>query len=52
MWTIFRDFIEFVTILLLLYSLVFFSHEACGMDLSSLTRDGTHTPSIRKWMKS
>ena len=30
----------------------FFSHEACGMDLSSLTGDGTHTSSIRKWMKS
>ena len=44
MWTIFKVFIEFVTILLLFYVLVFWSQ---GMwDLSSPTRDRTHTPCI------
>ena len=44
MWTIFKVFIEFVTILLLFYVLVFWLR---GMwDLSSLTRDSTHTPWI------
>ena len=42
MWTIFKVFIEFVTILLLFYVLVFWPG---GMwDLSSPTRDRTHTP--------
>jgi len=42
MWTIFTIFIEFVTILLLFYVLVFWSR---GMwDLSSPTRDRTRTP--------
>ena len=41
MWTIFKVFIEFVTILLLVYVLVFWSR---GMwDLSSLTRHRTYT---------
>ena len=44
MWTIFKVFIEFVTILLLLYVLGFWLR---GMwDLSSLTRDRTRTPCI------
>ena len=44
MWTIFQVFIEFVTILLLFYVLVFWPR---GMwDLSSPTRDQTLTPSI------
>ena len=43
MWTIFKVFIEFVTILLLFHVLVFWPR---GMwDLSSLTRDWTCTPS-------
>ena len=41
MWTIFEVFIEFVTILFLLYALVFWPQ---GMwDLISLTRYQTHT---------
>ena len=44
MWTIFKVFIEFVTILLLFYALVFWPQ---GMwDLSSLTRDRTRTACI------
>ena len=44
MWTSFKVFIEFVTILLLFYVLVFWPR---GMwDLSSPTRDQTHTPCI------
>ena len=44
MWIIFKVFIEFITILLLFYVLVFWPQ---GMwDLSSLTRDRTHTPCI------
>ena len=44
MWTIFKVFIEFVTILLLFHVLVFWPR---GMwDLSSPTRDQTHTPCI------
>ena len=31
MWTILKVFIEFVTILLLFYVLVFFGREACGI---------------------
>ena len=43
-WSILKVFIEFVTILLLLYVLIFWPQ---GMwDLSSLTRDQTHTPCI------
>ena len=46
MWTIFKVIIEFVTILLLFYVLVFWPW---GMwDLSSPTRDQTHTPCIGK----
>ena len=42
MWTIFKVFIEFVTILLLFYVLVFWPQ---GMwDLSSPARDRTRTP--------
>ena len=42
MWTTFKVFIEFVTILFLFYVLVFWPR---GMwDLSSPTRDRTHTP--------
>ena len=44
MWTIFKVFIEFVTILFLFYVFVFWPQ---GMwDLSSLTRDRTCTPGI------
>ena len=46
MWTIFKVFIEFVTILLLFYVLFFWPG---GMwDLSSLTRDQTLTPCIER----
>ena len=31
MWTIFKVFIEFVIILLLLFMFWFFGHEACGI---------------------
>ena len=31
MWTIFKVFIEFATILLLFYVFVFLGHEACGI---------------------
>ena len=44
MWTIFKVFIEFVTILLLFYVLVFWLQGK--WDLSSLTRDRTCTPCI------
>jgi len=51
MWTIFQVFIEFVTILLLFYVLVFWPQ---GMwDPSSPTRDQTHTPctgSFNHWV--
>ena len=44
MWTIFKVFIEFVTILLLFYVLAFWPR---GMgDLSPTTRDGIHTTCI------
>ena len=44
MWTIFKVFIEFVTILLVFYVLVFLPR---GMwDLSSRIRDRTRTPYI------
>ena len=46
MWTIFKVFIEFVTILLLFYVLVFWPR---GMwDLSSPTRNQTLTPCIER----
>ena len=46
MWTIFKVFIEFVTVLLLFYVLVFSPQ---GMwDLSSPTKDRTCTPCIRR----
>ena len=44
MWTIFNIFIEFVTILLLFYVLIFWPGST--WDLSSLTRDQTRTPCI------
>ena len=44
MWTIFKVFIEFVTLLLLFYVLVFWPRGI--WDLSSPTRDRTHTPCI------
>ena len=47
MWTIFEVFIDFVTVLLLFYVLFLFFFWLRGMwDLSSLTRDQTHTPCI------
>ena len=46
MWTIYKVFIESVTILLLFYVLVFSGHEACGI-LARLTRGSNlHTPGI------
>ena len=44
MWTIFKVFIEFVTILLLIFVLVFWPQDM--WDLSSPTRDWTCTPCI------
>ena len=41
MWTIFKVFIEFVTILLLFYVLVFWPQST--WNLNSPTRDQTHT---------
>ena len=47
MWTIFKVFIEFITITSLFYILVFWAQ---GMwDLSSMTRNWTHSPSIERW---
>ena len=44
MWTIFKVFIEFVTVLLLSYGLVFWPR---GMwNLSSLIRDRTHPSAL------
>ena len=43
MWTIFKVFIEFVTMLLLFHALVF-GHKACGLG----TRDQTSSPCIEK----
>ena len=46
MWTIFKVFIEFVTVFLLVYVLVFWP---TGMwDLSTLTWDQTHTPCLER----
>ena len=45
MWTTFKVFIEFVTVLLLFYVLGFFWPWGT-QDLSSATRDRTHTPFI------
>ena len=46
-WAIFKVFTEFITKLLLFSVLVFWPQ---GMwDLSSLTKDGAHTPCIRRW---
>ena len=47
MWTIFQVFIEFFTILLLFYALVFRLQGT--WDLSSLTRGGTHTACNGRW---
>ena len=44
MWTVFKVFIKFVTILFLLYVLVFWTWDVC--DLSSLTRYRSGTPCI------
>ena len=44
MWTIFQDFIEFVTTLLLFYVLFFWPRGT--WDLKSLTRGPTHTHCI------
>ena len=50
MWTIFKVFIEFVTVLLLFYVLFFWLR---GMwDFISPTRDGTHTPCIGRQKSS
>lgn len=38
MWTIFKVFIKFVTILILFYALAFLGPEACGI-LAPQTRD-------------
>ena len=44
MWTIVKVFIEFVTILLLFCVLVLVFWPRGMWDVSSSTRDGTHTP--------
>ena len=44
MWTIFKDFVEFGTVLLLFYVLVFWLQDM--WDLSSLTRYQTCIPGI------
>ena len=44
MWIIFKVFIELVTILLLFDILIFWLRDLC--DLSSSTRDQTHTPAL------
>ena len=50
MWTIFKVFIGFVTLLLLFYVLVFWPR---GMwDVSSPTRDQTCTPCIGRWSRN
>ena len=46
MWTIFKVFIEFVTILFV-FCFGFWLQDT--WDLSSLNRDWTHTPCIRRW---
>ena len=48
MWAIFKVFIEFVKILLLLFMFWFFDPESLW-DLSSSTRNQTHAPWIGKW---
>ena len=45
MWTIFKAFIEFVTVLLLLFVFCSFGHEACGL---FLTRGQTRTCCIER----
>ena len=47
MWAIFKVFIEFVTILLLFYVLVFWPWGT--WDLNFLLRDRTHTPCSGRW---
>ena len=47
MWTILKFFIEFVTVLFLVYVLVFWLWGIWG--LSSPTRDGTHIPCFGGW---
>ena len=47
MWTTYEVFIEFVTILLQFYIMVFWSWSI--WDLSFLTRDRTHTHYIGRW---
>ena len=48
MWTIFKVFIEFVTLLLLLFMFQFFGHEEMW-GLSSPTRNQTCAPYIGRW---
>ena len=49
MWTIFKVFIESVTIVLPLFFFLFGSLAMRHVDLSSPTRDQTHTPCTRRW---
>ena len=46
MWTIFKIFIEFVTVSFLFYVLVFLALKPVGS--CSLIRDQTHTPCVGK----
>ena len=46
MWAILKGFIKFVTVLLLLYVLIFWPQGI--WDLSSLTRDRTRVPCIER----
>ena len=50
MWTIFKVFFEFVTILLLFHVLVFWP--GSFLDLSSLTWDQTHAPALAVSLES
>ena len=45
MWTIFKVFIEFDTILFLFYVLPFLSHEACGI-LAPQTGNESTSPAL------
>ena len=46
MWTIFKVFIAFVTVLLRFYVSFFFGHKVC--EITSLTRDQTSTLCVRR----
>ena len=49
MWTIYKVFIESVTIVLLFHVLVFSGHEACGILARPTRGSNLHTPCIGRW---